>query len=312
MINSDFILITLIALLIDVTIGELPGKHVVQYFGDFIVMYEKRFYKNTVMRGAMLVALLVVGVFGVFLSIDFGLFVLSSKNIFTYGLYVLLIGTIASTGLASKTLKVYIKKVLYADKKEQRKNLSLLVSRNTEVLDDKKVYSSLIETHSENISDGVISPLFYLLLFGLPGIMVFKAVSTMDSMIGYKNEKYIKFGKAAAILDDILNFIPARLTGFLIWILFQNKASLKVIINDAQKYSTSPNAGYPVAAAGHGLGVKLGGTVYYGEQKVDKAEIGEERTQNYKKAVEAFLDIHKRIEIILVLFLSNILFVSYL
>jgi len=295
--GNSWILIALIAVTIDFILGELPGKHPVQYIGDFINWFQKIAYKKSVLRGAILVALLALIIGTLTLSIQFGLMILVYKFELPKLVAVLVLGVLSSTGIASKTLKEYVKRIIDADDPDKKREyLSIIVTRNTIVLDDKKVYTSAIESHAENLSDGVIAPLFYLILFGFPGIILYKTISTMDSMIGYKNEKYEKFGKVAAITDDILNYIPARLTAFLIWVLSPDKTPVYKLVQDAKIYSTSPNAGYPVAAAAYNLGVKLGGPVYYGNDLVNKAEVGEEKTDNYKDAALNFLEIHSNIE----------------
>lgn len=298
--GSSWIIITLVAVITDFIIGEFPVKHPVEYIGDFIKDFENYFYKKSIIRGFVLLAILVFIVFLITVIIQLTLMTLSQDLKYPEIISYIILGVLASTGLASKTLKNYIKNVIYADYDHKRANLSLLVTRNTELLSDKKVYSSLIETYAENFSDGIIAPLFYLILFGFPGIMVFKTVSTLDSMVGYKNDKYEKFGKASALFDDVLNFIPARITAFIIWTFSKEKNMWKKILKDAKLYSTSPNAGYPVAAAAYKLGVVLGGPVYYGDLLVNKSEVGIDNTENYEDAVMDFMKFHNNIEILIV------------
>lgn len=288
--GDDVLLVVLIAISIDYIIGEFPVRHPVVFIGDYIKFFEKIAYKDSVFRGFLLLASLVL----VVLLISLGFQFIDNP---------IIIGILASTGLAGNSLKSHIKNVLYEDDPDiKREKLAGLVTRNSKILDDKRVYSSLIETHSENLSDGYISPLFYLILFGLPGIVAFKAISTLDSMVGYKNERYKNFGKASAICDDVLNYIPARITGVLIWLFGGCKSGLNKIFREAKKYSSSPNAGYPVAAAAHSVEVKVGGTVYYGDVQVNKAEVGEEKTEDYREAAVKFLTIHTKIEVIIILF----------
>ena len=150
------------------------------------------------------------------------------------------------------------------------------------------MYKAAIETYAENLSDGVIAPMFYLLLFGLPGILVYKAINTMDSMVGYKNQKYELFGKAAALLDDLANYIPSRITAVLI-MLFANQKDLFAFYEDGKKHE-SPNAGHPITAMALALDIKLGGdTSYFGTVK-KKAYFGKGRkeitAEDVKKALE--------------------------
>jgi adenosylcobinamide-phosphate synthase len=142
----------------------------------------------------------------------------------------------------------------------------MLVSRDTSELSDSDVYKAGIETYAENLSDGVIAPFFYLLLFGLSGIIFYKTVNTLDSMVGYRTKKYENYGKASAILDDILNYIPSRITAILIMIISKNK-NIFAFYKDGVKHD-SPNAGHPITAMALYLGVKLGGdTSYFGKIK---------------------------------------------
>ena len=301
--GNSWILIALIAVITDIIIGEFPMKHPVELMGDFIKAFEKAAYKDSVFRGSILFISLVFSVLIISVSLQNLLILLQNKLNIPEFIIILALGIISSTGLASKSLKDHVKNVINSDNNKKREALSILVTRNTDLLSDKKLYGSLIETHSENLSDGVIAPLFYLLLFGFPGIMAFKAVSTLDSMVGYKNDKYEKFGKFSAIADDVLNFIPARITAVIIWILSKNKISPKKLIQEAKLYNSSPNAGFPVTAAAYNLGVQLGGPVYYGENLINKAVVGEEKTENYEQAVLNFIKVHSSADKLILLFL---------
>ena len=160
-----------------------------------------------------------------------------------------------------------------------RKDLSYLVSRDTETMDEKMIIRSTMETISENTVDGIVAPMMYMFLGGLPLSMTYKAINTFDSMVGYKNEKYMDFGKFSAKLDDVANFIPARITGILIVIGsiilgYDYKNSLKVFIRDRKNHS-SPNSGHAEAGVAGALGVQFGGRVSYFGKEVDKPVIGD-------------------------------------
>ncbi len=195
------------------------------------------------------------------------------------------IGTyLGVTTLATKSLHKESQKVISAlikgDINDARKALSFLVSRDTSGMDQKKILSTLIETIAENISDGVIAPMLYLVIGGVPVAMAYKAASTLDSMVGYRHEPYREVGWASARLDDILNFIPARLTSILIivgaFILrLDFKKAFQVVLRDAKKHA-SPNAGYPEAAIAGALGIKMGGPSVYFSRLVEKPEIGDQ------------------------------------
>ena len=160
-----------------------------------------------------------------------------------------------------------------------RKDLSYLVSRDTETMDEKMIIRSTMETISENTVDGIVAPMLYMFLGGLPLSMTYKAINTFDSMVGYKNEKYMDFGKFSAKLDDVANFIPARITGILIVIasvilVYDYKNSLKIFIRDRKNHS-SPNSGHAEAGVAGALGVQFGGKVSYFGKEVDKPVIGD-------------------------------------
>lgn len=165
------------------------------------------------------------------------------------------------------------------DIKKARKRLSYIVGRDTENLDSNGVIRAVIETIAENISDGVIAPILFAGIFGAAGSMVYKAVNTMDSMFGYKNDRYIEFGYFSAKLDDVFNYIPARITGILIVIssffLKKNyKNSLKTYKRDRYNH-TSPNSAHPEAAMAGALDIQLGGSNYYFGKIVEKPLIGD-------------------------------------
>lgn len=168
---------------------------------------------------------------------------------------------------------------------EGRRQVSRIVGRNTEELSDREVRTAALETLAENLSDGVIAPLFWLYLLGLPGMLTYKMVNTLDSMIGYRNERYKDFGRAAARLDDMANYIPARLTALLMAVasLLPHKGTptartfkeeLRFIIRFGRKHA-SPNSGYPEAALAGILDCRFGGPHTYFGEYVFKPYIGE-------------------------------------
>ena len=199
--------------------------------------------------------------------------------------------------LAVKSLKVESMKVYYALDKEglqqARNAVAMIVGRDTKQLDEHGVVRAAVETVAENTSDGVIAPLFYMMLFGAVGGFVYKAVNTMDSMIGYKNDKYLYFGRFAAKLDDVVNFIPARIGGCLM-VVSAGIAQLaekcntkdktnshysiwnawKIFKSDRKKHS-SPNAAQTESACAGALKVALSGDNYYFGKLVHKPQIGE-------------------------------------
>ena len=275
------ILITIIAYFIDKFFGEFKRfRHPVMYIGDMINFYEERYYKDSVINGFGLVIFIVVSIGGI------GLVIEEFLSYFISIITVSISAIIASMFIAHRMLYASVYAIIEADNKKAL--ISHLVSRDTKEMSESDVYKAAIETYAENLSDGVIAPMFYLLLFGLPGILVYKAINTMDSMVGYKNQKYELFGKAAALLDDLANYIPSRITAVLI-MLFANQKDLFSFYEDGKKHE-SPNAGHPITAMALALEIKLGGdTSYFGEVK-KKAHFGKGRkeitAEDVKKALE--------------------------
>ena len=155
----------------------------------------------------------------------------------------------------------------------------MIVGRDTQSLDKQGILRATVETIAESMVDGIISPLFYACIGGAPLAMAYKAINTLDSMIGHNDKVYCDFGKFAARLDDAANWIPARLGGLIIIFAcaicgFNARESLKMILRDGQKH-LSPNAGIPEAAFAGALGVQLGGASYYEGVRIDKPLIGE-------------------------------------
>ncbi len=247
--------LALLAYLLDLAIGELPGKHPVMWMGDFISAFERRFYRDRILTGALLVISLLA------LTLLIAVTLTNLAGGLPVWLFLPILAVPASTGLAMHMLHASVAGLLTAE--NPRQALSYLVSRDTQAMTETEIHKAALETWAENLSDGVIAPLFYLVLFGLPGIAVYKAINTMDSMIGYKTGRYFYFGKVAARLDDIANFLPARLTALLIVALADDKKrAWQCCRRDGGKLE-SPNAGFPIAAMAGALGVALGGDASY-------------------------------------------------
>jgi adenosylcobinamide-phosphate synthase len=192
---------------------------------------------------------------------------------------------LAYTTLAARDLHVETRKVLRAleaeDLPRARRELSFLVGREPAHLEEPEILRALVETVAENISDGVIAPLFYLALGGPAWAMTYKAINTLDSMVGYKDEKYRHIGWASARLDDAANFLPARLSGFLIALSSSilggpGKDSLRILLRDHARHP-SPNSAWPEAAMAGALGIQLGGLNYYFGQPQEKPLIGDRK-----------------------------------
>lgn len=181
---------------------------------------------------------------------------------------VLIATTIASKGLKDAGMEVY-RHLKQQDWPAARRSLSMIVGRDTAHLDEPEVVRGTVETVAENIVDAIVSPLFYALIGGAPLAMAYRAVNTLDSMVGYKNDKYLHLGWASARLDDVANWIPARLTAILLivgaWVMkFDAKGAARMVDRDARLHP-SPNSGFPESAVAGALGIRLGGhNVYHG------------------------------------------------
>lgn len=187
----------------------------------------------------------------------------------------MIIAILAWPFLAAKSLKDHVSMVamplLNNDTDKARQAVAMIVGRNASTLDDTAIARASIESLAENTSDGVIAPLFWGMIFGLPGLILYKAINTMDSMIGYRNEQYKDFGWAAARLDDVVNFIPARLTAFLYALSTKRFFTcLKTILRDGTKHR-SPNAGWPESAMAAALNRRLSGPRIYDGVKSNDA-----------------------------------------
>jgi len=187
-----------------------------------------------------------------------------------------------------------------------RKNLAKIVTRDTKNLDEGHIVKSTIESTAENLNDSVVAPLFYLIIGGPVMAIGYRAANTLDAMVGYKTERYINFGWFSAKLDDVLNFIPARITGILICIAAEilqhnGRNSLKIMKRDGRKHE-SPNAGISEAAMSGALGIKLGGCyVYPNGKKKCREEIGEDNAKVEKFLIKKCVDICFTVSVLAVL-----------
>lgn len=178
---------------------------------------------------------------------------------------------LAGTTLVREVREVF--KAVDRSLEEGRKQVARIVGRDTSRLTAQEVRTAALETLAENLSDGVIAPLFWYLLLGVPGMLAYKMVNTLDSMIGYKNERYRQFGCFAARMDDAANYIPARLTAFLM-VLASGRLSLLAFVGRYGNRHASPNSGYPESALAGILDCRFGGPHDYFGQEVWKPYIG--------------------------------------
>lgn len=185
-----------------------------------------------------------------------------------------LAGVLAWPLIAMRSLREHVEAVAAplaaGDLAAARRKVAMIVGRDPAVLDRAGVTRATLESLAENTSDGVVAPVFWGVIFGLPGIAAYKAINTLDSMIGHRNERYQHFGWAAARIDDLANLLPARLSGLLFALLSARpRAALAVMWRDARRHR-SPNAGWPEAALAGGLGIRLSGPRVYGDRIADE------------------------------------------
>ncbi len=207
---------------------------------------------------------------------------------------------LCSFAISSKMLYESVKNVIISS--DPKLAVSMLVSRDTKDMSSSDVNKASIETYAENLSDGVIAPLFYLVLFGIIGAFIYKAINTLDSMVGYRNTKFEKYGKFSAKLDDIVNYIPARITALLISILLLSNKALKKFYSYGKNHE-SLNAGHPISAMALAINIKLGGpTSYFGKIK-KKPYFGNGKENIEKEDVLNALKIKTRLDSFLILIL---------
>jgi adenosylcobinamide-phosphate synthase len=268
------------AFLLDLLLGDptwLP--HPIRWMGKALSAAEPRFRKlpvNPVVGGVLFSVFLIGAVWGVTCLILFAAEALHPVlNILAETL--LLYYAIAIRSLESSAMAVY-RALEQDDLSVARQRVARIVGRDTASLTKTGVASAAVETVAENFVDGIISPLFYAVIGGAPLAMAFKMVNTLDSMVGYRNDVYRDFGKAAARIDDAANYLPARLAIPVIAAAAQirygtGRGALQTAVSEG-KHHTSPNAGYPEAAFSGALKVKLNGPGIYGGRRVDKPFIG--------------------------------------
>lgn len=273
--------------------------HPVIWFGRMISAFEKKLNKGRfrILKGAFTAVFLILFVFAVTAAIEYGLARLSVHAAVLFDIVVVFYC------LAGRTLAKEVKMVFEAlddSLAKGRKQVARIVGRDTSELSAQEVRTAALETLAENLSDGVIAPLFWFALLGAPGMMAYKMVNTLDSMIGYHNERYLLFGRVAARIDDVANFIPARLTALLM-ILAKGRLSLLPFVMKYGSQHASPNSGYPEAALAGILDCRFGGPHnYFGELFV-KPYIGTNERKLTTRDMHTGLVVNLRSEIMMVL-----------
>ena len=258
----------LIGWLLDLIFGDpvrLP--HPIVWFGRMIAFGEKHLNRGThrQLKGALLAVSLIVGVFALAWGIHSYLSVLSYQLSVIFDVLIIFY-CLAGTTLIREVRQVFL--ALDRSLDEGRAQVARIVGRDTSELSAQEVRTAALETLAENLSDGVIAPLFWLMLLGTPGMLAYKMVNTLDSMIGYHTARYLQFGCWAAHIDDIANYIPARLTALLMGGKWR-------FVRKYGRCHASPNSGYPEAALASILNCRFGGPHKYFGEVFDKPYIGE-------------------------------------
>lgn len=313
MAEADFSLFTihcplLIGWFLDLLIGDpawLP--HPVVGFGKMIAFGERHLNKGSYrkLKGALMAIIYIIGIFVA------AWFLHTQLSIMHYALSIVFDAVVIFFCLAGTTLIREVRQVFLAlDRSldEGRKQVARIVGRDTSELSAQEVRTAALETLSENLSDGVIAPLFWFTILGVPGLLAYKMVNTLDSMIGYKTDRYRDFGCWAAHIDDIANYIPARLTALLMILpsLLTLHFSLFTFVRQNGRNHASPNSGYPEAALAGILNCRFGGPHYYFGQLFDKPYIGTNdrplTTDDMKKAVR----INRTAEVLMIVLVAAV------
>ncbi len=269
-----------IAYILDMFIGDPPNwPHPVRWIGTMITFIEKRWNNGKSKRWkgvAMLLFILLCAFFIVLVLVSIGYRIHPFVGILVES--IIISTTIAQKSLKAASLDVY-QPLIEGNLAEARKKLSYIVGRDTDSLDEGEIARGAIETVAENTSDGITAPLFWALLGGAPLAMVYRATNTCDSMVGHLNERYKEFGWASAKWDDVMNWIPSRLTGIIMLIgavpeKMSDKKAWTILFRDAKKHP-SPNSGWGEAAVAAILGIQLGGINYYKGLVSNRAKMGD-------------------------------------
>ncbi len=278
-------IVGVVAFLIDALIGDPRSRlHPVVLIGNLIAALEKLLRRDLdsstkkIIKGGVLVSVVVTVAYLVGLGVEFLMQDVPSlaAQIFIQALVLSFMISPRSLGDAGREIYFLLEREELA---RARQKVGWIVGRDTQNLNEAEVTRATVETVAENTVDGIISPLFYFAIGGLPLAVAYRAINTMDSMLGYKNDKYLYFGRVAARLDDVANFIPARLTGLLficaaVVLRLDCKNAFKMMRRDARKHP-SPNGGWAEATVAGALRIRLGGMNYYFGKPHFRAYMGE-------------------------------------
>lgn len=279
---------------LDLLLGDPTWlAHPVVWFGKIISFFEKKFNKGSdrKIKGGIISIFLVVAVFAlVWWIIDL------TSDLLWLNIAVrtiLIFYCLAGTTLIKEVREVF--KAVGTSLELGRKQVARIVGRDTHNLDSHEIKTAALETLAENLSDGVVAPLFWFAILGVPGMMAYKMINTLDSMIGYKNERYREFGMVAAKIDDAANFFPSRITAFLM-IVCSAKISRFRFVRKYGRCHASPNSGYPEAALAGILDCRFGGSHDYFGETVYKPYIGEKHRDFSLDDAAIAVRVNRRVE----------------
>ena len=289
----------LIGWLLDLLVGDpqrLP--HPVVWFGKIIALGEHRLNRGSHRRlkGALMAVTLIIAVFALTFALRHYISHLPSYILLLFDA-IIVFYCLAGTTLIREVRAVFL--ALDRSLEEGRAQVARIVGRDTSELSAQEVRTAALETLAENLSDGVIAPLFWFALLGTPGMLAYKMVNTLDSMIGYRTERYRDFGCWAAHIDDIANYIPARLTALLM-VAVVAKPRLALFVWRNGRNHASPNSGYPEAALAGILDCRFGGPHYYFGQLFEKPFIGENDRELTTADMKTAVRVNRAAEVLMV------------
>ena len=283
--TDNHLLALLFAFGLDYLLGDPHNfPHPIRFFGWLIATLENplrhifpKTAKGEQVAGVVLVILLLIVPISIITCILNACKVISPYIFFAVQI-IICYQMLAARSLYVESMHVYTT-LITGDISNARRSVSMIVGRDTDQLDEREISRATVETIAENTADGVIAPLIYMALFGAVGGIVYKVANTMDSMIGYKNKRYMHFGTAAARLDDVLNFIPSRISGLLMCLSgilcgMDGQNAFRIFKRDRKNHK-SPNSAQTESACAGALGIRLGGGSFYFGSWVEKPSIGD-------------------------------------
>ena len=301
---------TIMALLLGWTLDLILGDpvwlpHPVVWFGRMIGWGEHRLNHGShrMAKGAVLAISLIALVFGLWWLVRW---LVANPWVLLALDAIMVFYCLAGTTLIREVREVFL--ALDRSLDEGRRQVARIVGRDTSQLTAQEVRTAALETLAENLSDGVIAPLFWFALLGTPGMLAYKMVNTLDSMIGYRTERYRQFGCWAARIDDVANYIPARLTALLM-VLASGRLSLISFVWRNGRRHASPNSGYPEAALAGALDCRFGGPHYYFGELFDKPYIGENDRPLATADMKTAVHINRTAEILMVIIVAATLII---